>query len=68
MGWGFLLNREAEVLACHFITSGLILKNPMGCFVFPSSASSDKTSPTTGANLKPCPEKPAAKQMLGNVG
>ena len=34
----------------------------------PPSASCTKMRPTTGASLKPCPEKPAPTTMLGRVG
>ena len=34
--------------------------SPIGCRVDPSSARSARISPTTGTNLKPCPENPHA--------
>jgi hypothetical protein len=35
-------------------------RKPIGCDVEPSRARSARMAPTTLANLKPCPEKPAA--------
>ena len=40
----------------------------MGNAEVPVRASSTSASPIAGANLKPCPEKPAAKMRLGTQG
>lgn len=43
-------------------------RNPIGCGVAPVRARSARISPTTLANLKPCPEKPAAMATCGCSG